>query len=135
VRSHAAGGYRREPNRSFDLGAVAGADIIEALGANQAAAAYRKSTGSAPMKRSLCLQIVLGMALAGSVAGCQTERRNIPVMTIQQANQLPASQVPRIFRDPSNPYGYPYNIHETDGLSRNPDDCIRWGCIDTGGNK
>lgn len=20
--------------------------------------------------------------------------------------------------------------HETDGLSRNPDDCVRWGCID-----
>jgi hypothetical protein len=87
------------------------------------------------MNRSLCLQIVLGVALAGSVAGCQTESRNIPVMTIQQANQLPASQVPRIFRDPSNPYGYPYNIHETDGLSRNPDDCVRWGCINTGGTK
>jgi hypothetical protein len=134
MRPHAARGHRREPNRSFDLGAVAGPDIVEALGANQAAAAYRRAQ-EAPMKRSLCLQIVLGMALAGSVAGCQTERRTIPVMTIQQANQLPASQVPRIFRDPSNPYGYPYDVHETDGLSRNPDDCARWGCIDTGGNK
>jgi hypothetical protein len=134
MRPHAARGHRREPNRSFDLGAVAGPDIVEALGANQAAAATGRAQ-EAPMKRSLYLQIVLGMALAGSVAGCQTERRNIPIMTIQQANQLPASQVPRIFRDPSNPYGYPYNIHETDGLSRNPDDCARWGCIDTGGNK
>jgi hypothetical protein len=87
------------------------------------------------MRRIICLRIVLGVALAGSVAGCQTESRNIPVMTIQQANQLPASQVPRIFTDPSNPYGYPYNIHETDGLSRNPDDCVRWGCIDNGGSK
>ena len=87
------------------------------------------------MRRTICLRIVLSVALAGSVAGCQTESRNIPVMTIQQANQLPASQVPRIFRDPSNPYGYPYNVHETDGLSRNPDDCVRWGCIDAGCNK
>jgi hypothetical protein len=87
------------------------------------------------MRRTICLRIVLTVALAGSVAGCQTESRNIPVMTIQQANQLPPSQVPRIFRDPSNPYGYPYNIHETDGLSRNPDDCVRWGCIDAGGSK
>jgi hypothetical protein len=87
------------------------------------------------MGRTISLRIVLRLALAGSVAGCQSEQRDIPVMTLQQANQLPPSQVPRIFRDPSNPYGYPYNVHETDGLSRNPDDCIRWGCIDTGGNK
>ena len=86
------------------------------------------------MTRTICLRIVLSVVLAGSAAGCQTESRNIPVMTIQQANQLPASQLPRIFRDPSNPYGYPYNIHETDGLSRNPDDCARWGCVDVGGN-
>ena len=87
------------------------------------------------MGRTIYLRIALGVALAGSVAGCQTESRNIPVMTLAQANQLPPGQVPRIFRDPSNPYGYPYNIHETDGLSRNPDDCVRWGCIDVGGNK
>ena len=54
---------------------------------------------------------------------------------LQQALALPPSQVPRIFRDPTNPYGYPYNVHQTDGLSRNPDDCIRWGCVDAGGNK
>jgi hypothetical protein len=85
------------------------------------------------MGRTICLRIALGVALAGSVVGCQTEK-NIPVMTLQQANQLPPSQLPRIFRDPSNPYGYPYNVHETDGLSRNPDDCARWGCVDVGGN-
>jgi len=54
---------------------------------------------------------------------------------MQQVNQMPASQVPTRFVDPSNPYGYPYNVHETDGLSRNPDDCVRWGCVDVGGNK
>jgi hypothetical protein len=26
---------------------------------------------------------------------------------------------------------YPYNFHETDGLSRNPNDCAVWGCIDS----
>ena len=46
---------------------------------------------------------------------------------------LPPDKLPRIFRDPTNPYGYPYNIHETDGLSRNPDDCAKWGCVDVGG--
>jgi hypothetical protein len=86
------------------------------------------------MKRSICVRIALGAALAGSVAGCQTERRDIPVMTLQQALKLPPSQLPKIFRDPTNPYGYPYDIHQTDGLSRNPDDCARWGCVDVGGN-
>jgi hypothetical protein len=26
------------------------------------------------------------------------------------------------------------DVHETDGLSRNPDDCVKWGCIDNGGS-
>jgi hypothetical protein len=85
-----------------------------------------------PVTRSICLRIALGAALAGSVAGCQSEGRALPQMTAQAASQLPASQVPKIFIDPSNPYGYPYNVHETDGLSRNPDDCVKWGCIDAG---
>jgi hypothetical protein len=85
------------------------------------------------MKRSICVRIAVGAALAGFVAGCQTESRNVPVMTLQQALQLPPGQVPRIFRDPTNPYGYPYDVHRTDGLSRNPDDCVRWGCVDVGG--
>ena len=84
------------------------------------------------MRRTICLQMALGAALAGSVAGCQTEGRNLPRMTAEAASQLPASKLPRIFVDPSNPYGYPYNVHETDGLSRNPDDCVRWGCVDVG---
>jgi hypothetical protein len=87
------------------------------------------------MKRPICLSVALGAALVGSLAGCQTQSRNLPRITMEQANQLPASQLPTRFIDPSNPYGYPYNVHETDGLSRNPDDCVRWGCIDVGGGK
>ena len=85
------------------------------------------------MRRSNFLRLALAVAAAGSVVGCQTEQRSIPNLTAEAASKLPASQLPRIFRDPSNPYGYPYNIHETDGLSRNPDDCIKWGCVDVGG--
>lgn len=84
------------------------------------------------MRGTAGFRIALGAALAGALSACQTEGRNIPVMTVQQANELPPSQLPRMFRDPSNPYGYPYNVHETDGLSRNPDDCARWGCVDVG---
>jgi hypothetical protein len=87
------------------------------------------------MAESTACRLALGLSvtLATVSAGCDTEAQNIPVLTLQQAESLPPSQVPRIFRDP-DPYSYyPYNIHETDGLSRNPDDCVRWGCIDQNG--
>jgi hypothetical protein len=42
---------------------------------------------------------------------------------------VPATIFPR--RGPSP---YPLNYHQTDGLSRNPDDCLKYGCIDNGGN-
>jgi hypothetical protein len=31
----------------------------------------------------------------------------------------------------ARPQPYPYSFHETDGLSRNPNDCAVWGCIDS----
>jgi hypothetical protein len=84
------------------------------------------------MRPSIVLRLALAAALGAGAAACQTER-NIPNLTAQAASQLPPDKLPRIFRDPSNPYGYPYNVHETDGLSRNPDDCAKWGCVDVGG--
>jgi hypothetical protein len=81
------------------------------------------------MRPSILCRVALAAALAGLVGGCNTERRNIPDLTMAAALTLPPDKLPRIFRDPSNPYGYPYNIHETDGLSRNPNDCARWGCV------
>jgi hypothetical protein len=37
---------------------------------------------------------------------------------------------PTIFPS-ARPQPCPYNHHETDGLSRNPNDCVVWGCIDS----
>jgi hypothetical protein len=85
------------------------------------------------MGQSLIRPLAIAIALAPVFAARRAEAQHIPVMTLQQAESLPPEQVPRIFKDP-DPYSYyPYNIHETDGLSRNPDDCIRWGCIDQNG--
>jgi hypothetical protein len=77
--------------------------------------------------------LTLVVALVNFVEACQTERQNVPNLTLAEALRLPPDKLPKIFRDPTNPYGYPYNVHETDGLSRNPDDCSRWGCVDVGG--
>ena len=85
------------------------------------------------MRPSNLLRLASGPGSRVPSPACQTEQRNIPNLTAEAASKLPPGQLPRIFRDPTNPYGYPYNIHETDGLSRNPDDCIRWGCVDVGG--
>jgi hypothetical protein len=90
------------------------------------------------MERSIVGRLAFACALAAALGAClgacQTERQNIPNMTLATALALPPDKLPRIFRDPTNPFGYPYNVHETDGLSRNPDDCSRWGCVDVGGN-
>ena len=85
------------------------------------------------MKPSIVLRLAIAAALAACVGACQTEAQNVPNLTAEAASRLPPDKLPRIFRDPTNPYGYPYNIHETDGLSRNPDDCSKWGCVDVGG--
>jgi hypothetical protein len=85
------------------------------------------------MRNLTFLWIALAAALAGFGGGCQTESRTIPDLTMAEALKLPPDKLPKLFRDPTNLYGYPYNIHETDGLSRNPDDCSRWGCVDVGG--
>jgi len=59
------------------------------------------------MRHSIVRRLALAVALAGCVAGCQTESsRSIPTLTAQAASQLPPGQLPRIFRDPTNPYGY-----------------------------
>ena len=85
------------------------------------------------MKPSIVLRLAIAAALAACVGACQTEAQNVPNLTAEAASRLPPDKLPRIFRDPTNPYGYPYNVHETDGLSRNPDDCSKWGCVDVGG--
>jgi hypothetical protein len=83
--------------------------------------------------RKIVLRLAITAALAASVGACEYQSQTIPDLTLAAVQKLPPDQVPRIFRDPTDPYGYPYNIHETDGLSRNPDDCSTWGCVDVGG--
>jgi hypothetical protein len=85
------------------------------------------------MRVSPLSRLAVAAALAGSLAApvaVRAQDQGIPVMTLRAALQLPPDKLPTVFRSP-NPYQHePYNIHRTDGLSRNPDDCMRWGCID-----
>ena len=85
------------------------------------------------MSSSLKTRLMFAAALASSLAApapVRAQDPNIPIMTLRAALQLPPGKLPEVFISP-NPYQhYPYNVHRTDGLSRNPDDCMRWGCID-----
>jgi hypothetical protein len=92
-----------------------------------------RSEEEAKMRVSPLSRLAVAAALAGSLAApvaARAQDQGIPVMTLRAALRLPPNQLPTVFRSP-NPYQHePYNIHRTDGLSRNPDDCTRWGCID-----
>jgi hypothetical protein len=81
------------------------------------------------MSLSLIGRLMFTAALAatlGPPVAVRAAQDGIPVMTVVAAEQLPPDQRPVEFRSPRPPY----NIHRTDGFSRNPDDCMRWGCID-----
>ncbi len=45
--------------------------------------------------------LALAVALTPAVGGCQTERQSIPLISAQAAAELPASQLPRVFKDPN----------------------------------
>jgi len=85
------------------------------------------------MRPSLIVKLTFAVALAGSLAApvaLRAQDQNVPVMTLRAALKLPPDQLPKVFISPNSYQHYPYNVHRTDGLSRNPDDCMRWGCID-----
>lgn len=81
------------------------------------------------MSHSIVRPLALAAALAGSVTVCHGQGLAIPTITQAQLSHMPQSQIPTIYRDAAPPYA----VHETDGLSRNPDDCVKWGCVDVNG--
>jgi hypothetical protein len=89
------------------------------------------------MRQKIALPLALGVALAASLpasapavlAGPVNHYRAIHQRSLAIRAEAPApagafaQARPRAFGD-----------HETDGLSRNPDDCLTYGCVDNGGN-
>jgi hypothetical protein len=99
------------------------------------------------MKTFILASLTLGLALASPAAGAASEnaanplhrhpvahhrlvdhRRAVDSRAVAYAPVLPFFGLsPYASRAQDN------GNHETDGLSRNADDCVRWGCIDNGG--
>ena len=114
-------------------------------------AIVREAKGARPLWRGRgraralyesCL-LTLGIVLAGPVAAYTTERPHRPVLSHRTIHHLavvhhatfsaPAVGARAEVPDAAGPWPHPSNGHETDGLSRNPDDCARYGCVDNGG--
>lgn len=90
------------------------------------------------MRALIALPLALGIALTSSAAafaandasGQRVHRyRAIHHRTVVARAEVPATATIFPARGP-----YPFNTHETDGLSRNPKDCVKYGCIDAGGS-
>jgi hypothetical protein len=100
------------------------------------------------MKTFVLASLTLGMALASPVAGAAPENaanpfHRHPVAGHRVVDHRQALGSRAVAYAPVLPFFglLPYassvqdnGNHETDGLSRNPDDCVRWGCVDNSGS-
>jgi hypothetical protein len=86
------------------------------------------------MRQKIALPLALGIALAAplsaydALGGPVHEYRAIHHRSVAMRAEAPGQAA--IFA-PVRPATF--GDHETDGLSRNPDDCVTYGCIDNGG--
>lgn len=92
------------------------------------------------MTKTIFVSTVLALLYAGPVtanAALLAQNTGVPAAhTPRPAHQNLADMRAAVPRRPTvfpsaRPQPYPYNFHETDGLSRNPNDCAVWGCIDS----
>jgi hypothetical protein len=82
---------------------------------------------------SIVLAVLCGGSVQASAAVSHSDRLvRHPYVAHENVAALRDAVPERPNMFPSaRPQPYPYNFHETDGLSRNPNDCVVWGCIDS----
>jgi hypothetical protein len=89
------------------------------------------------MTKGILASMALALLCAGSMQAALSHKYSDRVAHRRHlANQNFASMRAAIPERPTmfplaRPQPYLYNFHETDGLSRNPNDCAVWGCIDS----
>ena len=91
------------------------------------------------MTKRILVTTVLAILCAGSTTAtaARSENAGVPAAHgLRFAHQNLAAMHAAVPEPPTvfpsrRPQPYPYNFHETDGLSRNPNDCAVWGCIDS----
>jgi hypothetical protein len=89
------------------------------------------------MKTLIAAPLALGIALASSAAALAASDAPGPLhkyRTIHHRTLVARAEAPApALSSAPGAWPYPLSAHETDGLSRNPDDCVKYGCIDNGG--
>jgi ABC-type transporter Mla subunit MlaD len=91
------------------------------------------------MTKTILVSTILALLCAGPATATAALSQNAGVpaahasrVAHQNLADMRAAVLQRPTMFPSaRPQPYPYNFHETDGLSRNPNDCAVWGCIDS----
>jgi hypothetical protein len=100
------------------------------------------------MKTFVLASLTLGMAVAAPVVGAASENaahsfhrhpvaRHRIVDHRQALDWRAVAYAPVLPFFGLSPYAssvYNDSSHETDWLSRNPADCVRWGCVDNSGS-
>jgi hypothetical protein len=91
------------------------------------------------MTKTILVSTILALLCAGPATATAALSQNAGVPAAHAwrvAHQNLADMRAAVLQRPpmfpsARPQPYPYNFHETDGLSRNPNDCAVWGCIDS----
>ena len=88
--------------------------------------------------KSILSPLAVGIVLAGALAAYPAAGASKPFHSHRTIHhRFVAAHAPALSPQPefaaARSWPYPYNTHETDGLSRDPDDCASYGCVDTGG--
>ncbi len=85
------------------------------------------------MRTKITLPLALGIALAAPASAYAALGASGPMYThrvIHHRSVVARAEAPAPAYAPARPYRF--GDQETDGLSRNPDDCVTYGCIDNG---
>jgi hypothetical protein len=90
------------------------------------------------MRKAILASTFLALLCADPLAATAAPSRTARVATKHTMRIAPqnfadmraAAPEPGTVFPSRRPQPYPYNYHETDGLSRNPNDCVIWGCVD-----
>jgi hypothetical protein len=91
------------------------------------------------MTRTILASVALTLLCLGPITATSALSETASIATehsLRSTNQKFADMRAVVPEHPTGfpsrrPQPYPYNFHETDGLSRNPNDCAVWGCIDS----
>jgi hypothetical protein len=91
------------------------------------------------MKTLIALPLALGIALTSSAAAVAADGGYTRLHSHRAIHHrivaAPRAEVPAPLTlfPARSPWSSPIDVQKTDGLSRDPADCLKYGCIDSGG--